>query len=87
MIESAVTVLPHPDSPTTPSVSPSSRAQGHSVDGSQISVAGAKLDAEVGDFEQGRHELSAVAVRRSTRGMTSSENARITSSRGSPGTA
>ena len=27
MIESPVTVLPHPDSPTTPSVSPSSRAQ------------------------------------------------------------
>ena len=31
---------------------------GHSMDGAQEPVAGPKLDAQIGDFEQGRHEFN-----------------------------
>ena len=61
MIESAVTDLPEPDSPTMPSVSPGLERKRKAVDGRYRTVFGTKRRAEVLDLEQ-RHSL-AEAVR------------------------
>ena len=50
MIDSAVIVLPQPDSPTTPSVSPSATCKRHAVNGVHDAVPQLDLSAQVGDF-------------------------------------
>ena len=52
MMDRAVTDLPEPDSPTTPSVCPGSRVKRHAVDGLDDAVAGEEVHLEVVDFEK-----------------------------------
>ena len=47
-----VTLLPEPDSPTTPSVSPGSERERDAVDGLHEAVVGREVDAEVLDLQE-----------------------------------
>ncbi len=51
MIDKAVIVLPQPDSPTMPSVSPGSTLERHSVDGMHDALAQPDLGAQVVDLK------------------------------------
>ena len=52
MIESAVTDLPQPDSPTMPSVLPFSTAKLIAVDGAHHALAGEEVRPQIVDLEQ-----------------------------------
>ena len=60
MIESAVTDLPQPDSPTIPSVLPFSTAKLIAVDRADHALAGEEVRAEIVDLEQ-RHRARSPA--------------------------
>ena len=47
-----VTLLPEPDSPTTPSTSPASQGHVEAVDRAERAAMGLEFDREVADFEQ-----------------------------------
>ena len=53
MIERDRTVLPEPDSPTMPRVSPASDRQGHPVDGPDRAPRGAEGGVQIVDHQQG----------------------------------
>ena len=55
MIDSAVTLLPQPDSPTMPSVRPRSSVKLDAVDRPHLAVVGVEDGAQAADFEQRRH--------------------------------
>ena len=60
MTDSAVTVLPQPDSPTTPSVSPRVDREVDAVDRAHHAVVGREMRLEPADLEQRLgHALSA----------------------------
>ncbi len=52
MTASMVTLLPEPDSPTTPSSSPLSSVEVDAVHGAERAAMGLELDREIADFEQ-----------------------------------
>ena len=51
MIDRAVIVLPQPDSPTMPSVSPGLHLERHAVDGVHDTLAQPDLGAQVADLK------------------------------------
>ena len=51
-IESAVTLLPQPDSPTTPSVSPAAHGVGDAVDRPHDPVRGEEVGLQIVDLQQ-----------------------------------
>ena len=55
MIESAVTLLPQPDSPTSPTVSPASTSNETPADGRHEALVGREARREVSDREQRGH--------------------------------
>ena len=63
-IESAVTDLPHPDSPTMPSVSPAPIVEGDAVHRAGDAGAGVEVRAKIGDGEEGwlRHRAGSWRV-------------------------
>ena len=52
MIDSAVTLLPQPDSPTMPSVRPASTVKLDAVDRGELAVVGREVGAQVAHLEQ-----------------------------------
>ena len=54
MIESAVTDLPHPDSPTRPSVSCGAMREGHAIDRARDGAAHLEARAQVAHVQHGR---------------------------------
>ena len=52
MIESAVTLLPQPDSPTMPSVSPGASENDTPSTARAIALVGAEADAQILDLEE-----------------------------------
>ena len=54
----AVTVLPQPDSPTTPSVSPRSMREVDAVDRLHHAVVGGEVGLQAPDLEQRRHQIT-----------------------------
>ena len=79
MIESAVTDLPQPDSPTIPSVLPFSTAKLIAVDGAHDAIAGEEVGAEIVDFEQGHGYLSFVRGSSASRSPSAMKLAQMTS--------
>ena len=51
MTASSETVLPEPDSPTTPSNLAFGHVEGNAVDGAHDALLGAEADAEIADLE------------------------------------
>ena len=78
MIESAVTDLPQPDSPTIPSVFPFS-TEADPVDGADDAVAGEEVRAEIVDVEQGHVYDSFVLGSRASRRPSAMKLAQTTS--------
>ena len=74
MSDSAVMLLPHPDSPTRPRTSPRSSVKRHAVDGARLAGVGGEDHAQVADVEE-RHHPVAAASSGSTRGADGGENA------------
>ena len=70
-IESAVTLLPQPDSPTTPSVSPRLDGERHAVDGPHHAVARVEMRLQVVDLSSGR-TLGIASHLRARRGSSAS---------------
>ena len=63
-IDIVLTLLPEPDSPTIPSVSPGIDVVRDAVDGVDDAVVGLELDDEIPDRQDGlRHALSAASDR------------------------
>ena len=54
-MESALTLLPQPDSPTSATVSPSLDVPGDVVDGAHDAAPRGELGAEMADVQKGRH--------------------------------
>ncbi len=52
MIDSDVTLLPQPDSPTSPSVRPAIEREAHAVDRGELAVVGREMRAQVANLEQ-----------------------------------
>ena len=62
MIAAAVSDLPAPDSPTTPSTSPGAIVEADIVDRDQSAAAGRQLDPQVLDLEQRLDSCASVSA-------------------------
>ena len=71
-IDSAVTDLPQPDSPTMPSVSPRAEVERHAVDRAHHAVAREELRLQVADREDGVHARLAHSASSPSRGSSRS---------------
>ena len=74
MMQSAVMLLPQPDSPTRPSTRPRLERERHPVDGPRRTGVGGKDHAEIADLEERHHPAVAAASRGSTRGVEGGAN-------------